>query len=137
MATTIRDGRTRATIASSSSHVPSQRSCSGEGPDLHPEFSREVAIYPLAMGGVAIIASIIGALAVRTKTDNVEGALYQGLIVCGGPLGRGVLPDHRVDDGGPAARVGDAGASGGGDAARHRPLALRADRPGGHRRCSS
>ena len=64
------------------------------------EFSREVAIYPLALGGVAIIASIIGALAVRTKSDNVEGALYKGLIVSGGPVGRGVLPDHQVDDGG-------------------------------------
>ena len=30
------------------------------------------------IGGVAIIASIIGALSVRTKTDRVEGALYQG-----------------------------------------------------------
>ena len=43
--------------------------------------SREVAIYPLVIGGVAILASIIGALAVRTRTDNVERALYQGLIV--------------------------------------------------------
>jgi K(+)-stimulated pyrophosphate-energized sodium pump len=48
------------------------------------DFSREVAIYPLVIGGVAIIASIIGALSVRTKTDRVEGALYRGLIVSGG-----------------------------------------------------
>jgi K(+)-stimulated pyrophosphate-energized sodium pump len=48
-----------------------------------PEFSREVAIYPLVMGAVAIVASIIGALVVRTTTDRVEGALYRGLIVSG------------------------------------------------------
>jgi len=47
------------------------------------EFSREVAIFPLVIGGVAIIASIIGALSVRTKSDRVEGALYQGLIISG------------------------------------------------------
>jgi len=47
------------------------------------EFSREVAIFPLVMGGVAIIASIVGALSVRTKTDKVEGALYVGMIVSG------------------------------------------------------
>jgi K(+)-stimulated pyrophosphate-energized sodium pump len=47
------------------------------------DYLREVAIFPLVLGGVAIIASIIGALAVRTKTDRVEGALYQGLIVSG------------------------------------------------------
>jgi len=45
--------------------------------------AREVAIYPLVLGGVAIIASIIGALSVRTSTDKVEGALYRGLIVSG------------------------------------------------------
>jgi K(+)-stimulated pyrophosphate-energized sodium pump len=43
--------------------------------------SREVAIYPLVMGAVAILASIIGALSVRTKTGNVEAALYKGLVV--------------------------------------------------------
>jgi K(+)-stimulated pyrophosphate-energized sodium pump len=42
-----------------------------------------VALYPLVIGGAAIIASIIGTFAVRTKTDNVERALLQGLIVSG------------------------------------------------------
>ncbi len=48
-----------------------------------PDFAREVAIYPLVIGGVAIIASIVGALVVRTKTDKVEGALYRGVILAG------------------------------------------------------
>ncbi len=42
-----------------------------------------VALYPLVIGGIAIIASIIGTYAVRTKTDNVERALLQGLAVSG------------------------------------------------------
>jgi K(+)-stimulated pyrophosphate-energized sodium pump len=45
--------------------------------------SSAVAIYPLVIGGVAVIASIIGALLVRTRSNRVEGALYQGLIVSG------------------------------------------------------
>jgi K(+)-stimulated pyrophosphate-energized sodium pump len=46
-------------------------------------FSTELAMYPLILGGVAIVASIIGALLVRTKSDSVEGALYRGLIISG------------------------------------------------------
>ena len=47
------------------------------------DYAREVAIYPLVLGGVAIIASIIGALCVRSKSGNVEGALYTGLTISG------------------------------------------------------
>ncbi|MBS1862973.1 MAG: V-type H(+)-translocating pyrophosphatase, partial [Actinobacteria bacterium] len=50
---------------------------------FNPEYAREVAIYPLVLGGIAIIASIIGALCVRTTTDKVEGALYRGLLISG------------------------------------------------------
>ncbi|HEX5984047.1 MAG TPA: sodium-translocating pyrophosphatase [Solirubrobacterales bacterium] len=50
---------------------------------FNTDAAREVAIFPLVMGGVAIIASIIGALCVRTRSDRVEGALYVGMIVSG------------------------------------------------------
>ena len=73
-----------------------------------------MAIYPLAIGAVAIIASIIGALSVRTRTGNVEAALYRGLAVSAvlsaaafypitkwlmdDPLGGGALGNTSVTD---------------------------------------
>ncbi len=42
-----------------------------------------VVLFPLVLGGAAIIASIIGTFAVRSKEGNVERALYQGLVVSG------------------------------------------------------
>jgi K(+)-stimulated pyrophosphate-energized sodium pump len=54
--------------------------------------STAVALYPLVLGGVSIIASIIGTFAVKSKTGNVERALYQGLILSGGLAALAFLP---------------------------------------------
>jgi K(+)-stimulated pyrophosphate-energized sodium pump len=43
-----------------------------------------VALYPLVLGALSILCSIIGTFAVRSKVGNVERALYQGLILSGG-----------------------------------------------------
>jgi K(+)-stimulated pyrophosphate-energized sodium pump len=51
-----------------------------------------VALFPLVLGSVSIIASIIGTFAVRSRAGNVERALYQGLIVSGGLAALAFLP---------------------------------------------
>ena len=98
-------------------------------------FAREVAIYPLVLGGVAIIASIIGALSVRTQTGNVEGALYQGLIVSGVLSAAAFYPitDWLMERPQLRARPRRRRRR----RQRHRPLALRADRARRHRAACS
>jgi K(+)-stimulated pyrophosphate-energized sodium pump len=44
---------------------------------------RAVAMYPLVLGGISIVASLIGTFAVKSRTGNVERALYQGLVLSG------------------------------------------------------
>ncbi len=68
----------------------------------------QVALYPLVLGGVAIIASIIGTFAVRSAAGHVERALYQGLIVSGLIAAAAFYPiTHWMMDGLSFKAVGD------------------------------
>ena len=96
-----------------------------------PRTQTQVVLYPLVLGGVSIIASIIGTFAVKSKTGNVERALYQGMVVAGIIAAIAFYPITYVDDGRPHAHGGRAAPE------RRRHLPLRADRPRRHRRCCS
>src|SRR5581483_9308185 len=50
------------------------------------------ALFPLVLGAVSIVASIIGTFAVRSRAGNVARALYQGLIVSGGLAALAFIP---------------------------------------------
>lgn len=59
---------------------------------VFPEFPNAV-LYPIAIGAVAIIASIIGTFFVKLgKTNNIMGALYKALIVSGVISAIGIYP---------------------------------------------
>jgi K(+)-stimulated pyrophosphate-energized sodium pump len=78
------------------------------------EQATQVALYPLVLGGVSIVASIIGTFAVKSRTGNVERALYQGMIVAGliaaalfYPVTLWMMDDLSRTAGGSAPGVGD------------------------------
>ena len=74
-----------------------------------PGSQEAVILYPLVLGGVSIIASVIGTFAVKSAAGNVERALYQGLILSGVlaailflPVTAWMMDDLRRILGGPA-----------------------------------
>ena len=100
-----------------------------------------MAVYPLVLGGVSLIALDHRHLRGAHGVGNVERALYQGLIVSGVLAAAGVPARSRLwmmDDVTIKARRASQLLRGGGDATeRPRLLALHADRHRHHRRACS
>ena len=89
---------------------------------------REVAIYPLVMGGVSILASIIGAFAVAVAQRQRRARALPGRGRERGHRGGGVPADHELADG----RSHHEGRRHRGPV-DHRSVALHPDRAGDHR----
>jgi len=72
---------------------------------MNPVFAEQAVIYPLALGGFSIIASIIGVMFVKTTPGaKIMNALYKGLIVAGllalvafYPMTAYFVDDHLLD----------------------------------------
>ncbi len=81
---------------------------------LMPGNAANAIVYPLVLGGVSIIASIIGTYFVKTKDSNphIMAALYKGLVVSGAiafvlfvPVTWLFIPEHFTIGVGEAART--------------------------------